>query len=228
MVGRKFQKVGLVGATLFAALAASPAAATVISFDLDTTVEGTTPSGFPMVTFDDGGSTGSVTMTIDASGLSGGEFISALYFNFDGAGSQTLAFARAGGTGPSSGYTISQGADAFDSPGNQGLFDILIDFSTSGSGGGALRLNAGESLIFTITGDGLSAGDFDIDSAEQRGGSNFILARIQGSAGGGSASVADGDGGGGGGEIPVPEPAAVGLFGLGLLGLGLHRRRRIA
>lgn len=233
MSGRKFFKYGIASFALVgAAIAAAPASATVITFNLNTTVEGDTPSGFPTMTFDDGGSSGTVTLTIDAEGLSGGEFISAVFFNYaDAATAADLVFTRTGGDGPAAGFTISQDTDAENSPGNQGLFDISFDYSTSNSGGGANRFDADELLTFSIVGDGITAGDFNVDSAPEGPGNatNFALARIQGIEGGGSASVADTDGGGGGGGgIPVPEPAAIGLFGLGLLAVGLGRRRKRA
>jgi PEP-CTERM motif len=233
MSGPKFLKYGIASFALVgAAIAAAPASATVITFNLNTTVEGDTPSGFPTIQFDDQGGTGTVTMTIDAEGLSGGEFISAVFFNYaDAATAADLVFTRTGGDGPTEGITISQTTDGENSPGNQGLFDINFDYGTSADDD--IRFNADELLTFSIVGTGITAGDFNVDSAPEgpNGVTNFALARIQGIGpnGEGSASVADGDGGGGGGGgIPVPEPAAIGLFGLGLLAVGLGRRRKRA
>lgn len=228
-----FLKYGIATFALIgAAMAAAPASATVITFNLDTTVEGDTPSGFPTMTFDDEGTAGSVNLTIDAAGLSGQEFISAVLFNYaDAATAPDLVFTRTGGTGPITGFTISQVADGENSPGNQGLFDIQFDYGTNNDDD--VRFDADEFLTFSIIGDGITAGDFNVSSAPEgpNGVTNFALARIQGIGpnGEGSASVADGDGGGGGGGgIPVPEPAAIGLFGLGLLAVGLGRRRKRA
>jgi PEP-CTERM motif len=235
MSGRHFFKYGIATFALIgAAIAAAPASATVITFNLNTVLEGDTPSGFPTMTFDDGGSSGTVTLTIDAEGLSGQEFISAVLFNYaDAATAADLVFTRTGGDGPAAGFTISQVADGENSPGNNGLFDIEFDYDTSNSGGGINRFDADELLTFSIVGDGITAGDFNVDSAPEGpdGDTNFAIARIQGIGpnGEGSASVGDGDGGGGGGGgIPVPEPAAIGLFGLGLLAVGLGRRRKRA
>lgn len=233
MAGHGFLKYSIASlAIVGAAFAALPASATVITFDLNSVVEGDTPSGFPTMTFDDLGSSGVVNLTIDAAGLSGGEFISRIYFNFaDAATAPDLTFTRTGGSGPAGAFTIFQDSNIRNSPGNNGLFDIEIAFSTSNSGGGINRFNADELLTFSIAGAGIVAGDFNIDSFPEgpSAATNFALARIQGIVGGGSASVADGDGGGGGGGgIPVPEPAALGLFGLGLLGVGLGRRRKRA
>ena len=234
MSGRLFLKYGIASLVFMgSAIAALPASATVITFDLNTTLEGTTPTGFPTMTFDDEGTPGSVLLTIDAEGLSGGEFISRIFFNFaDAATAPDLTFTRIGGDGPAAGFTISQDSNLRDSPGNNGLFDIEIAFSTSNSGGGINRFNADELLTFSIIGDGITAGDFNVDSFPEGpgGDTNFAIARIQGIAtGAGSASVGDGDGGGGGGGgIPVPEPAAIGLFGLGLIAVGLGRRRKRA
>jgi hypothetical protein len=232
MSGRKLFKYGIASLALMgAAMAAAPASATVITFDLTTTLEGTTPTGFPTITFDDEGTAGSVNLTIDATGLSGSEFISRIFFNFaDAATASDLTFTRTGGTGPSGGFTIFQDSDSRNSPGNNGLFDIEIAFQTNNTGGN--RFAADEILTFSITGEGITAGDFNVDSAPEGpdDDTNFAIARIQGIVGGeGSASVGDGDGGGGGGGgIPVPEPAAIGLFGLGLMAVGLGRRRKRA
>lgn len=204
---------------------ATSASADVISFDLNQTVEGSEPSGFPSATFEDTGAD-AVTLTLDLAGMSGGEFASSFFFNYDG-NATALSFAREGGTGPSSGLSWDTGSNEFDSPGNQGLFDIFLGLSTSNRDNGALRFDADETLIFSITGAGLTAELFNIDSAAQRGGSNFALARVQGIAGGASASVGDGDGDPGeGNEIPVPEPGALGLLGLGIIVLGVARRRK--
>lgn len=232
MSGRKLFKYGIASLALVgAAIAAAPASATVITFELDTVLEGATPTGFPTMTFDDEGTPGSVNLTIDAEGMSGSEFISRIFFNFaDAATASDLTFTRIGGDGPAGGFSIFQDSNGRESPGNNGLFDIEIVFSTSNSGGGANRFNADELLTFSIIGDGITAGDFNVDSAPEGpdGDTNFAIARVQGIIGGeGSASVGDGDGGGGGGGgIPVPEPAAIGLFGLGLLAVGLGRRRK--
>ena len=236
MSGHKFYKYGIASlALLGAAIAAAPASATIITFDLNTTLEGTTPTGFPTMTFDDEDTAGSVNLRIDAAGLSGTEFISKIFFNFaDAATAPDLVITRTGGTGSAGGFTIFQDSNGRESPGNNGEFDIEIAFSTSNGprGSGIDRFNADEFLTFSIIGEGITAGDFNVDSFPEgpNGDTNFAIARIQGIATGeGSASVGDGDGGGGGGGgIPVPEPAALGLFGLGMLAVGLGRRRKRA
>lgn len=219
-------KTLLASAAIICACGATSASAEVISFDLNTTVEGVDPSGFPTATFTDAGAD-TVTLRLDLANLSGGEFSSGFFFNFAGDATD-LSFTRTGGTGPASGrIDIDLGSNAFDTPGNQGLFDIAFGFDT-GNGRGADRFAADEFLTFSVMGDGLMASMFNVASAPQQGGSNFALARIQGIANDGSASVADGNGGGGEGpnEVPVPEPGALGLLGLGIVALGFARRRK--
>lgn len=217
----------LLAATAFLALAAAPASAATVQFTLGDTVEGVDPSGAPVLTFEDI-APDTVRLTIDLTDLSGGEFVSNVFFNFaDAPGPITFTVRNDLSTGSFQAPTISQGSNTQDSPGNQGMFDIQLAFSTAGSGGGALRLNADEIAVFDLTRAGLMAEDFSVNSAPEgpMAGQNFALARVQGIAGGGSASVADSDGDDNE-VIDTPTPATVALFGLGLIALGARRRRR--
>ena len=224
-----YKRTGRFAAIALLASAALPAQAAVVNFNLNDTVEGGAPTGFPTLSFNDFGGTGTVELTIDATGLSGGEFISNVFFNFADAGNQVLSFMQSGGTGPAP-ASIEQGSNTQDSPGNQGMFDVQLIFSTSNSGGGINRFNADEIVVLTIMGMGITADSFALISAPEgpNNGDNFALARIQGIATGpGSASVADSDGPDDGpGPDPVPAPAALGLFGLGLVAIGALRRRQ--
>jgi hypothetical protein len=220
-------KAMILSALLSAAATASAASATTVSYTLDQTVEGSSPSGAPTLFFDDGDTPGSVQLTIDAMGMSGGEYIASVFFNFAAAGTN-LTFSYASGDAPMP-VNIFQTVDGRDSPGNQGNFDVELEFGSSNAQQGAFRFNADEVLVLNIVGANLVASDFLLDSAPEgpNAGSNYALARIRGIAGGLSASVAPEDPQ----DLPppleqVPEPAAIGLFGLGLLGLGMGLRRR--
>ena len=103
--------------------------------------------------------------------------------------------------------------------GSDGIYDILFDFPPP-PGQQAARFNAGESLVYDISGiAGLTADSFNFFSEPGPGstaGPFLSVARFQDTPGGGSDWV---------GAVPVP--AAVWLFGSGLLGLvGIARKRR--
>lgn len=207
------------------ALSAVPASAAVVQFTLDNTVEGVSPSGAPVITLEDI-APDTVRLTIDLTDLSGGEFVSNVFLNYTDAPSGiTFTIRNDLRTGTFDAPTISQSLDGQDSPGNQGMFDIQLAFTTSNSMGGARRFAADEIAVFDLTALGLMAEDFSVISAPEGPsmGQNFALARVQGIAGGGSASVADSDGDDNE-IIDTPTPATVALFGLGLLALGLRRR----
>lgn len=170
-------------------------------------------------TFDDLGGVGFVTLQMDFNADNGLADITEVYFNVDPLiDPTTLTITRLGGTGPTAAETtINQGADLYQADGD-GLFDIWFDFDTSPQ---TARFNAGEDLLYQITGAGLTAGSFNFLSAP-----SLDPLSTEGPFFG-AAKVADT------GPLQlqsdwiavIPVPASVWLFGSALGILGWVRRR---
>jgi hypothetical protein len=219
-----FRLSALPAATLLAAVAVSPAQAATVIFNYDQSFGAVSPDGpAPWATsvIDDGGGSGSVTLTMTVAPSVNLADVTAMYFNLDPSLDPTaLSFNRDSGSGPSAGdTTISTGVDAFK-PDGDGLYDILFEFPPP-PGQQAARFNAGEDLVYTITGTGITADSFYVWSEPGPGdtaGPYLSVARFQDT--GPTQEGSDWVG-------AVPVPAAVWLFGSGLLGLiGIARRRR--
>jgi len=218
-----FKKHLLPAAALLAAVIVAPAQAATVTFNYDLSFGAVSPDGpapWATAVFDDGGSAGSVTLTMSVAASVNLADITQMYFNLDPALDPTsLLFSRIGGTGPTAANTdIDTGIDAYKADGD-GLYDILFDFPPP-PGQNAAKFNAGEDLVYEITGiGGLTASDFNFFSTPDGGTGPFLsVARFQstGFDTEGSDWVA-----------AVPVPAAVWLFGSGLLGLvGVARRKR--
>jgi hypothetical protein len=221
-----FALPALSAATLFAAVAASPVQAATVTFTYDQSFGAVSPDGpapWATAVFDDGGSAGSVTLTMSVAGTVGEADVTAMYFNLDPSlDPNSLGFNRDSGTGPAAANTvISTGSDAFGPLGGDGIYDIEFEFPPS-PGNQAARFNAGEDLVYTITGTGISASSFNVFGTPGPGQGNpgpyLSVARFQ-------STGPDQNGSDWVGAVPVP--AAVWLFGSGLLGLvGIARRRR--
>jgi len=203
------------------------ATAASVAFEYDQSFGAVTPDGpapYATAIFDDGGSAGSVTLTMSVSDFVGGADITAMYFNLDPLlDSTSLSFSRTGGDGPTEANTdIQLGENAFRADGAD-FYDILFDFPPP-PGNQAARFNAGETLVYDISGIvGLTALDFNFFGSPAPGAGNpgpyLSVARFQ-------STGIDGEGSDWVGVVPVP--AAVWLFGSGLLGLvGIARRRRV-
>jgi len=180
------------------------------------------PAPYATATFDDGGTAGSVTLTMSVAGTVDGADVTAMFFNLDPTLDPTLlTFTRDGGTGPATATTnILTGVDAYRA-GGDGYYDIVFDFPPP-PGNNAARFNAGEDLVYTITGTGITADSFNFfgepGPGEGNPGPYLSVARFQ-------STGPDQEGSDWVGAVPVP--AAVWLFGSGLLGLvGIARRRR--
>lgn len=210
-------------AMLLAAVAASPLQAATVTFNYDQSFGAVSPDGpapWATAVFDDGGTAGSVTLTMSVAASVNLADVTQMYFNLDPFLDPTsLMFARTGGTGPTAANTsIQTGVDNFQADGD-GQYDILFDFPPP-PGQQAGRFNSGEFLTYDITGIGtLTANDFNFLATPGGGfGPYLSVARFQDT--GPSQEGSDWVG-------AVPIPAAVWLFGSGLLGLvGIARRKR--
>lgn len=197
--------------------------AATVTFEYNQSFGAVSPDGpapWATAVFDDGGTAGSVTLTMSVASSVNLADVTQMYFNLDTALDPTsLIFSRDGGTGPTlANTTISTGVDAFMG-GGDGKYDILFDFPPP-PGQQADRFNAGEDLVYTITGIGsLTADDFNFFATPGGGfGPYLSVAKFQDT--GPSQEGSDWVG-------AVPVPAAVWLFGSGLIGLvGVARRRR--
>jgi hypothetical protein len=170
-----------------------------------------------------------VTLTLKNLDLSLSENIVEWDFNInptlDGLLSGGLTFGAPTPSSPSTGLTITTGADAFKADGD-GKYDIQLLFNPGMTGfGPANGFGPGASLSFTITGAGLSANSFDFLSSPAGGSGPFsTAAHVQNTTGagsGGSGWIAPT----GGTTFSTPEPSSILLLGAGLVGLGMLLKR---
>src|SRR5580698_10361717 len=134
--------------------------AATYAFDFDAVFDGTTPAGTsPWVTavFSDAGP-GTVDLTISAPGLTTGEYVGDLFFNFNPVlNPMKLKFTETAETGSFKDPTVSKGMNTL-SPDNEGEFDLGLSFSAASS----KQFVSGDSIEYTITGvAGLDAADFN-------------------------------------------------------------------
>jgi len=215
---RRIQWIACAGLVLW--MLGASADGSVIVFGTTTEFSGgTAPAGatpWLTATIDDGGTPGSVTLTLEATNLTGSEFVSGWYLNLDPSLNPTsLVFSSPTKTGTFDDPTISSGANAFKADGD-GKYDILFGFATSGSGGGVHQFGVGDSVQYTVTGIGsLVAASFNFPSSPDGGHGPFLTAAHVQSIGEGSDS----------GWVTLPEPVTLGLMALGFVGLAAAGRK---
>lgn len=204
------------------ALLAMNVSAATVTFQYTESFGAVTPDGpspYATATFDDAGSAGSVTLTMQVASTVGAADVTEMYYNLNPSIDPTaLSFTRVGGTGPLEVF-VRTGRDQFRA-GGDGFYDILFEMPPPpGSLDG--RFNAGEDLVFSIEFPGLTASDFNLFGAPGGGlGPYLSVARFQSTGPDQNGSDLVG---------AVPVPAAVWLFGSGLIGLvGIAARRKRA
>ena len=204
-----------------ACLLSVPAGAVTITFDLNVNF-GTEPaSGSVQITLTDV-ALDEVKLEIDTTGLDlDGEFVKEVYLNFDGdATGLTFAYQAGSSTGPTAASPVSTGSDSFMADGD-GLFDIFLEFPAAPP---ASRFNIDLLVVYTITGTGFDATDFNLFSTPSGGQGAFLAAAKINGTGAGPPANEGSDWLG-----AIPEPSTALLLSAGLLGLataGARRRRR--
>jgi hypothetical protein len=222
--------VATVGLSCVPATTGSLLFGAIITYDLDSEYSGgTAPAGagpWLRARFDDGGSSGSVTMTLTALNLVGSEFVSIWDFNLDPAlNPANLVFSAPTKTGTFGNPAVETSIDAFRA-GGSGKYDIEVHFDIAPP---ADRFGPGDSVEYTITGiPSLTASSFSVLNGLGGGhGPFYTAAHVQGIGAGGSYSgwITDESG-----DINIPEPASlsVAAAGISMVSMVRLRRRRAA
>lgn len=215
--------------------AATTASADSVLYEFDGifSADSVAPSGaVPWVDADFQDVSGGVLLTISNADLTGGEFLSSMYLNLNtNLNPTSLLFTPQNSltTGTFSSPTINpfpQGTrDSANKADGDGYYDILINFSVSGSD--SQRFIGGDSVSYLITGiTNLMATDFAYLSDPGNGagspGPFYVATQIQGIAGGAYSAWAYPRNGP---IISVPEPAPIALLTLSIGFWGVLRFR---
>lgn len=212
------QRNHIVAALGVVLLTAASAQAGMITFQMWEEFSGAYPPESPgpwlTATFDDGGTAGSVDLTLETTNLVDAEFVFEWMFNLDPARDPTqLVFSAPTKTGAFADPVISLGVDAFRADGD-GYYDIDLVFNHTGAG--SLKFGEGDAVAYTLTGiPTLTASDFDFESTPVGGRCCYKSAAHVGGIGPEDEFS---------GWIAVPEPSALSMLVLG--GLALLRRRQ--
>lgn len=198
------------------ALSMLPAGGMVVQYQASAVFGGfTSPAGdgpWLTVRVDDGGSAGSVTMTLSATDLTAVEFVSNWYLQFTPTlNVQSLVFSSPTKIGTFTTPTLGIGRDQFSAGPMQNL-DIRFGFDVSGGAGGSKRFNGGESITYTITGiPSLTAAAFGVTG---NAGDLPMAAHVQGIGANEDSAW-----------TTVPEPSTLSLLGLTVVGIVRRRMR---
>ena len=159
-----------------------------------------------------------VKLTLDAGNLVGvDEFVSDWLFNVDVVNPVSLSWSydSSSSTGPEADISASQNGESL--PPATG-FDIELGFNPSNADDGGLRFDAGEQVVYTVSGPNLDAESFN---SFNMGGNFLSVAHVQGIDGPfGSGKIAAS------GIKDIPEAASILSLGVGILGLCLVARRK--
>lgn len=209
-----------------------PAQATIITFDLNYEFSGGEPPGggapWLSASFDDGGTAGSVTLTMTAAGLTDAEHVKAWFFNLDPSFDPFLKLFELTITenlisSEQSANLILYGPNYTNIAGG-GWFDIGFLFPDSNSQD---RFEVGDVSVWDFTLTGAMAEFFDADSfnffsTPSGGNGTYLTAAHVGGIGDtdGSGWIGPSD------SVSVPEPSTMLLLGVGLIGLaGIGRKK---